>query len=57
VHSYYAVTPDRSIVAGETEYLCRFASAVWKDNVFATQFHPEKSQRWGLALLRNFVRL
>jgi glutamine amidotransferase len=57
VHSYYGVPADRSVVAGETEYLGRFASAVWKENVFACQFHPEKSQRRGLRLLENFVRL
>ncbi len=57
VHSYYVAPADGSIIAGETEHLCRFASAVWKDNVFACQFHPEKSQKWGLKLLENFVRL
>ena len=45
------------IVAGETEYLGRFASVVWRDNVLACQFHPEKSQHWGLKVLENFVRL
>lgn len=57
VHSYYGTPDDASVVAGETDYLQRFASAVWKDNVFACQFHPEKSQRRGLKLLENFVRL
>jgi len=57
VHSYYAVPEESCVVAGKTEYLPRFASAVWRDNVFACQFHPEKSQRWGLKILENFVRL
>ncbi|HTG43921.1 MAG TPA: imidazole glycerol phosphate synthase subunit HisH [Verrucomicrobiae bacterium] len=57
VHSFYPVPTDQTIVATETEYGERFASAVWKDNVYATQFHPEKSQRVGLKLLANFVQL
>jgi glutamine amidotransferase len=55
VHSFYPEPTDRSVVACETMYGQRFASAVWRDNVFATQFHPEKSQRVGLQLLENFV--
>jgi glutamine amidotransferase len=55
VHSYYPQPTDRSIVAAWTEYGETFASAIWKDNVFATQFHPEKSQKVGLQLLQNFV--
>ena len=54
-HSYYVVPAEDSVVATTTEYGVRFTSAVWKDNVFATQFHPEKSQSVGLRLLRNFV--
>lgn len=57
VHSFYPQPADRSIIATETNYGNRFASAVWKDNVFATQFHPEKSQKVGLQLLKNFVSL
>ena len=57
VHSFYPQPADRSIIAAETEYGDRFASAIWRDNVFATQFHPEKSQQAGLQLLQNFVRL
>lgn len=57
VHSFYPQPADRSIIATETNYGKRFASAVWKDNVFATQFHPEKSQKVGLQLLKNFVSL
>jgi glutamine amidotransferase len=56
-HSYYADPEDREVVAAETEYGVRFASALWKDNVYATQFHPEKSQKWGLKMLENFGRL
>lgn len=57
VHSYYADPSDRSLVALETEYGTRFASMVWKDKLFATQFHPEKSQAAGLTLLKNFIDL
>lgn len=57
VHSYYPEPADPAIVATETSYGCRFASSVWKDNVFATQFHPEKSQKVGLQLLSNFRNL
>ena len=55
VHSYYA-RPDRpDHSAGETEYGVRFTSAIARDNIFATQFHPEKSAAQGLALYRNFL--
>lgn len=57
VHSFYPRPQDASIVATTTEYGERFASSVWKENVFATQFHPEKSQKTGLQLLKNFVEL
>ena len=57
VHSFFPRPADDSIVATRTEYGENFASSVWKDNVFATQFHPEKSQKVGLQLLRNFVAL
>jgi glutamine amidotransferase len=55
VHSYFPKPEDPAIVAAWTGYGERFASAVWRDNVFATQFHPEKSQKAGLQLLRNFL--
>jgi imidazole glycerol-phosphate synthase subunit HisH len=55
VHSYYVDPADRSLWALGCEYGERFAAAVRKDNLFACQFHPEKSQRVGLALLANFV--
>lgn len=54
VHSYYVCPQDESIVAGRTEYGIDYCTSVWKDNVFATQFHPEKSQAAGLQMLRNF---
>ncbi len=57
VHSYYPQPVDASIVASRTEYGEKFASSVWRDNVYATQFHPEKSQKVGLQLLKNFVDL
>jgi glutamine amidotransferase len=55
VHSYYADAGDRRQVAGETEYGLRFTSAASRDNLFAVQFHPEKSQKAGLKLLENFI--
>lgn len=57
VHSFYPQPLDQSIVATRTTYGDSFASSVWKENVFATQFHPEKSQAVGLKLLENFVAL
>ena len=57
VHSYYPQPKDGSIVTTRTEYGVEFTSAIWRDNVFATQFHPEKSQKVGLQLLTNFVNL
>lgn len=57
VHSFYPQPVDAAITATRTEYGNNFASSVWRDNVFATQFHPEKSQKVGLQLLKNFVEL
>jgi len=57
VHSFFPRPDDPSIVATRTDYGEDFASSIWKDNVYATQFHPEKSQDIGLQLLRNFVDL
>ena len=54
VHSFYPQPVDDSIVATRTNYGNNFASSVWRDNVYATQFHPEKSQKVGLQLLKNF---
>lgn len=56
VHSYYGAPRDPAVVAAATEYGVEFASVIWCDNVFATQFHPEKSQAVGLKMLENFVR-
>jgi glutamine amidotransferase len=55
VHSFYARPSDRHHSAGETDYGSRFTSALARDNIFATQFHPEKSADLGLALYRNFL--
>jgi glutamine amidotransferase len=57
VHSYYAVPTDTSIIAATSDYPRPFAAAVWRDNVFAVQFHPEKSQRVGLQMIRNFAEM
>ena len=57
VHSFYPQPADASIIATRTDYGDQFASSVWRDNVYATQFHPEKSQKVGLQLLKNFVEL
>ncbi len=57
VHSFFPRPVDSTIIATRTTYGETFASSVWRDNVFATQFHPEKSQKVGLQLLRNFVEL
>jgi imidazole glycerol-phosphate synthase subunit HisH len=57
VHSYYVVPRETSVVATETEYSQPFCSSIWRGNLFATQFHPEKSQAAGLRLLKNFAEL
>lgn len=54
VHSFYVVPDNADIVAGTTEYGVNFTSMVWKENVIATQFHPEKSQSLGLKVLKGF---
>jgi len=54
VHSYYVEPDDPAVVATTTDYGGDFCSSVWRDNIFATQFHPEKSQEKGLAILKNF---
>jgi len=55
VHSYYAVPENPAHTLGETDYGAPFSSVVGRDNIFATQFHPEKSAAAGLQLYRNFV--
>jgi glutamine amidotransferase len=57
VHSYYVEPADSNVTAGITEYGRWFTSVIWRDNLFATQFHPEKSQAVGLQLLKNFAAL
>lgn len=56
VHSYYVDPEDKAMVAGETVYGIKFVSAIARENVFAVQFHPEKSAADGLQLLKNFTR-
>lgn len=55
LHSYYLRPSDAHSVIGKSNYGIEFASAVRQDNIWATQFHPEKSHDWGVALLRNFA--
>ena len=55
VHSYYVKPELESDIAASTDYICRYTSAATRDNLFATQFHPEKSQHAGLVLLKNFL--
>ena|ERR1700722_12697401 len=55
VHSFYVVPQDEKIVAATADYPTPFAAAVWRDHIFATQFHPEKSQGIGLEMLRRFA--
>ncbi|MBJ6724862.1 imidazole glycerol phosphate synthase subunit HisH [Geomesophilobacter sediminis] len=57
VHSYYVKPDDEAVVASTTGYGIEFCSSIWRDNVMATQFHPEKSQDKGLAMLKNFAQL
>jgi len=57
VHSYYARPEDKSLVAGETEYGALICSAIARDNLIATQFHPEKSGEVGLRIYDNFIKM
>jgi imidazole glycerol-phosphate synthase subunit HisH len=57
VHSYYADPLDPEVIAADADYPTPFTAAVWQDNIYATQFHPEKSQQVGLTMLRNFAEL
>jgi glutamine amidotransferase len=57
VHSFYVKPDDESVIATTTDYGIEFCSSVWKDNIVATQFHPEKSQDVGLRILKNFAEL
>jgi len=56
VHSYYVIPAQQDVVVGSTQYGISFASAIARGNIFAVQFHPEKSQHAGLALLANFLQ-
>jgi glutamine amidotransferase len=55
VHSYYPMTTDPTLAVATCDYGVTFPAAIGKGSLFATQFHPEKSQRWGLRLLENFA--
>ena len=55
VHSYYVEPQDATMVSTMTDYGLSFVSSIWRDNVFACQFHPEKSQSIGLRMIRNFA--
>lgn len=57
VHSYHVVPRDQEVIAVEADYGKPFCAMAWRDNLFATQFHPEKSQAWGLQMLKNFAEL
>jgi len=57
IHGYYVAAEDASIVIGKAEYGIEYTSAIQKGNIFAVQFHPEKSARLGLQLLKNWVKL
>ncbi|MDZ4657360.1 MAG: imidazole glycerol phosphate synthase subunit HisH [Bythopirellula sp.] len=57
VHSYHVVPKDKSVVDGQASYPDPFCATIWRDNLYATQFHPEKSQRDGLRVLQNFAEL
>lgn len=57
VHSYHVIPEDKGIIAGITDYGIDFVSMVWKDNIYATQFHPEKSQELGLKILKGFNKV
>ena len=57
VHSFYPQPDENEIIASTTQYGCEFTSSVRRGNLFATQFHPEKSQGAGLRLIRNFLSL
>jgi len=56
-HSYYVEPADKKIIAATSEYGFEFSCVVWRDNLYGVQFHPEKSQDTGMAILKNFVEL
>jgi glutamine amidotransferase len=57
VHGYHVVPDDPSVIATETDYGRPFVSSIRRDNIMATQFHPEKSQKAGLKVLTNFAQI
>ena len=57
VHSYYCANDEKEFTAGTTDYGVEYTSALWKENIFAVQFHPERSQNAGLKILQNFIEL
>ncbi|PIU61331.1 MAG: imidazole glycerol phosphate synthase subunit HisH [Armatimonadetes bacterium CG07_land_8_20_14_0_80_40_9] len=57
VHSYYVIPEDKGVIATTTNYGIEFTSSIAKDNIFACQFHPEKSQELGLRILKNFGKM
>jgi len=57
VHGYYPVPDDLDLIAAVADYPTPFCAAIWRENVFATQFHPEKSQLVGLTMLKNFAKM
>ncbi|NQT38762.1 MAG: imidazole glycerol phosphate synthase subunit HisH [Planctomycetes bacterium] len=57
IHSFYVVPTDAAVIATETDYPDPFCSMIWRDNLYASQFHPEKSQADGLRILKNFAAL
>lgn len=56
-HSYYPEPKDKALAVSSTEYGIKFASFIWQDNIYGTQFHPEKSQKVGLKIIENFAKL
>lgn len=57
VHSYYAQPTDPTVVAATANYPTPFTAAIWRENLYATQFHPEKSQTIGMTMLKNFAEV
>ena len=57
VHSFHFTTPDESEIMLQSEFGYPFVSALWKENIYAVQFHPEKSHKFGMQLMRNFINL
>jgi imidazole glycerol-phosphate synthase subunit HisH len=57
VHGYHVVPENEDVIATTTDYGRPFVSSIWRDNVMATQFHPEKSQKVGLKMLANFAQM